>query len=393
MSASASATVTVCGAGIVGLACVLALTRAGIATTLIAPRRPPSAIAGDPYSPRVYAISPASRRLLDRLGVWSALPQARIAPVERMEIRGDAGGQLDLDAWQAAESHLAWIVESTEIERVLEQAVAWSGATWLDDTVAAWKPGTLTTAAGRVVTTSLAIGADGAASPLRTLAGLAHHSKPYGDVGLVAHVDCERPAQRTALQWFGSDGVLALLPLPDTARGSQVSMVWSVNAARAQDVQSLRPDAQAERLPAMLAALTSGRLGALCLNSPIFGFPLYAEHADPVAEGVALIGDAAHRVHPLAGQGLNLGLGDVEALVATVAGREPFRGPGDIQVLRRYRRARAEPVAAIRLVTDGLHRLFTTPAAPVAWMRNAGLSWVDAVPALKRVLVEQASHS
>jgi ubiquinone biosynthesis UbiH/UbiF/VisC/COQ6 family hydroxylase len=310
-----------------------------------------------------------------------------------MEIHGDAGGRLDLDAWQAGASQLAWIVESTEIERVLEQAVSWSGVAWVDDIVAAWQPGSLTTATGRVLATALAIGADGAASPLRKMAGLIHHSKPYGDVGLVAHFDTQWSAQHTALQWFCDDGVLALLPLPDSARGPQVSMVWSVHAGRAQDMQSLLPEVQAERLPSMLAAITGGRLGALRLNSRLFGLPLYVEHVDPIATGVALIGDAAHRVHPLAGQGLNLGLGDVEALVAAVVGREPFRAAGDMRVLRRYRRARAEPVAAMRLVTDGLHRLFTTQGGPVARLRNAGLSWVDAVPALKRVLVEQASHS
>lgn len=393
--------VIVCGAGIVGMSSVLALTRAGVKTTLVAPRPPALAAAGDVYNSRVYAISPASQRFLADLGVWDALPGARIAPVSAMEIHGDGGASLHLDAWQAAQTELAWIVESSELERVLAQALTWSGARWIDDTVDQWQSDasqkeasvSIKTAKGLTLSAELCVGADGAASPLRAMTGLAHHSTPYGDVGLVAHLDCDIAHQSTAYQWFGEDGVLALLPLPDTERGHQVSMVWSVRQSRAQDVQSLLPDVRAQRLPAMLAQVAGERLGAMRLNSPVHGFPLYVEHADVIAPGVALVGDAAHRVHPLAGQGLNLGLGDVQALVQAVSQREPFRGAGDMHVLRRYRRARAEPVAAMRMVTDGLHKLFATRAAPIVWLRNSGLSWVDAVPALKRVLVGRAAAS
>ena len=387
--------VVVCGAGIVGMASVLALARAGIKAHLVAPR-PAAAVqagASESYSPRVYAISPASQSFLAGLGVWDALNPARIAPVTAMEIQGDGGARLHLDAWHAAASHLAWIIEASEIERVMTQALSWSGVQWIDDNVAQWRPGELTTAKGKVIGFDLCIGADGAASPVRKMAGLSHHSTPYGDIGLVAHFDCALPHQDTAFQWFGEDGVLALLPLPDTARGHQVSMVWSVRASRAQDVQSLLPEERAQRLPAMLTRVAGERLGALSLNSDVHGFPLFVEHGDVVAPGVALVGDAAHRVHPLAGQGLNLGLGDVQALVQVLAERESYRGLGDMHVLRRYRRMRAEPVAAMRAVTDGLHKLFTLQSMPAALLRNAGLSCFDAVPALKRVLVGHASRS
>lgn len=387
--------VVVCGAGIVGMASVLALARAGIRTQLVAPRpaMPGQPVADRPYHPRVYAISPASQQFLSELGVWDALDHARIAAVTTMEIEGDGGARLHLDAWHAARSHLAWIVESGEIERVMTQVLAWSGAPWIDDSVAQWRTGEVVTARGQTIACELCIGADGAASPLRTMAGLSHQATPYGDVGLVAHLDCTLPHQNTACQWFTEDGVLALLPLPDTARGHQVSMVWSVRQSRAQDVLSLLPAERRQRLPAMLARVAGERLGALRLNSDVHGFPLSVEQAEVIAPGIALVGDAAHRVHPLAGQGLNLGLGDVRELARVLANREPFHGAGDMQVLRRYRRARAEPVAAMRVVTDGLHKLFTLRAAPIALLRNAGLTWVDAVPALKRVLVEHACRS
>lgn len=383
--------VAVCGAGIVGLACALALSRAGVKTALIAPRGAELPPASDPFHPRVYAISPASRRFLTELGVWGLIPQARVGRMAAIDIFGDQGGELHLDAWQAATDALAWIVESAEIERVLAQALAWSGVPWIDDTVTQWSAGELRTKSGQIIQAELSVGADGAASPLRQFAGLTHHSTPYGDVGLVAHLDAQYAHQDTAFQWFTEEGVLALLPLPDSSRGSQVSMVWSVRAARAQDVRSLEPAALAARLPGLLGNITDGRLGRLTLNSPVHGFPLYVEHADVVAPGVALVGDAAHRVHPLAGQGLNLGLGDVEILAQVVSGRESYRSAGDMHVLRRYRRQRAEPVAAMRLVTDGLHRLFNNPVAPVAWLRNTGLNMVDAIPPLKRVLVGRAS--
>src|SRR5699024_990933 len=124
-----------------------------------------------------------------------------------------------------------------------------------------------------------------------------------------------------------------------------------------------------------LQAITSGRLGDLQVRSPLFGFPLTLEQTDMIAPRVALVGDAAHRVHPLAGQGLNLGLGDIESLIDVLKAREAWRGAGDARVLARYRRARAEPVQAMRVATHGLHRLFATQAAPVAWLRNTGMHW------------------
>ncbi|CAM3384351.1 UbiH/UbiF family hydroxylase [Bordetella sputigena] len=383
--------ILVCGAGIVGLATALALARQKQAVTVLAPVAAVPPAPAEHYHPRVYAISPASQRFLAALGIWDALPAARIAPVDAMEVHGDADGSVTLNAWQAAQPHLAWIVEAAEIERVLAQAVRLSGIPWIADRCAGFEAGAVLTENGAQLRTDLAIGADGAGSPLRSAAGLAQHSRPYGQVGLVTHLDAALPHHGTAMQWFHDEGVLALLPLPDTARGPQVSMVWSAPTARAQALQALPAEAQADAVVAHLAAVTQGRLGDLRMNIGLHGFPLFLEHAQMTAPGVALVGDAAHRLHPLAGQGLNLGLGDAEALAAIVARREPYRAAGDARVLRRYQRARAEPVLAMRLATDGLHKLFTSRAAPAAWLRNAGMRWVDAAPLFKRLLIEQAS--
>ncbi|MBO1113733.1 UbiH/UbiF family hydroxylase [Bordetella petrii] len=385
--------IVVCGAGIVGLASALALARRGQRVALLAPAATVPAADPDAYHPRVYAISPASQRFLAELGVWDAMPAARIMPVQAMEIHGDADGRVDLTAWQAAQPQLAWIVESGEIERVLMQAVRMFGIPWLPERCVGYRDGAVETSSGEWLRAELFVGADGAASPLRTAAGIPHTSVPYQDTGLVAHLDAELAHHGTAFQWFRDDGVLALLPLPDTSAGPQVSMVWSMRNAQAQSLQALAPEAQAAQLEQLLAHAAQGRLGRLRMRSKLHGFPLTLDQARMTAPGIALAGDAAHRVHPLAGQGLNLGLGDVEALARAVAGREPYRTAGDARVLRRYQRARAESVFAMRLATDGLYRLFGTRAAPLAWLRNAGMQWVDASPFLKRHLIDGASRN
>lgn len=383
--------IVICGAGIVGLSTALALARRGQRVAVLAPRASVPAADADHYHPRVYAISPASQRFLADLGVWDAMPAARLTPVEAMEIHGDADGQVNLNAWQAALPQLAWIVESGEIERVLIQAVRMFGIPWLEDRCTGYQDGAVDTESGARIQAELFVGADGAASPLRTAAGLKHDAVSYNDTGLVVHLDAERAHHGTAFQWFRDDGVLALLPLPDTASGPQVSMVWSMRSELAQGLLALPPELQASRLETLLADAAEGRLGRLKVRSKLHGFPLTLERAQMVAPGIALAGDAAHRLHPLAGQGLNLGLGDVEALARTVAGREPYRSAGDIRVLHRYQRARAEPVLAMRLATDGLHKLFASRATPLVWLRKAGMHWVEKAPLIKRRLIAGAS--
>lgn len=387
--------IIVCGTGIVGLACALALAREGYSVRLLGPRQVPPPVQADVYHPRVYALSDASRALLDRLGAWRLMEARRLCAVEAMEVYGDADGALNLSAWQGVMGAMAWIAESGEIERALQQAVQVLGIPWVEDRFAALESGPagvqVTTASGQVLAADLLVGADGARSPVRQAAAIEYGYTPYGDMGVVAHLDIGRPHQNRAFQWFTGDSVLALLPLPDTADGPQASLVWSMRESRARAWLALsQPDQQAH-LAAHARTITGGRLGALTLRTRPQGFPLSLERSAMVAPGVALAGDAAHRVHPLAGQGLNLGLGDVQALADTLRAREPYRGCGDARVLARYRRARAEPVWAMALVTHGLHRLFGLPCAPAAWARNAGMRAVDHLPFLKRRLVQAAA--
>lgn len=384
--------IVVCGTGIVGLATALAFARRGERATLLGPKRSFEPARPEEFHARVYAISPSSQRFLAELGVWGLLDAKRLTAVEAMEIHGDGEGLLNLNAWQTAQTELAWIVESLEIERVLTQAVQMFGVSWVPEKFATYAPGRITTEQGSVLEAELFVAADGAQSPLRAAAGVPVTVRPYGATGLVAHFNCQLPHQGTALQWFTSEGVLALLPMPTTTQGPQVSMVWSAKESMANEVLSMSAPEQSKYLSAKLNEMTASRLGALTMRSPLHGFPLSLNQSPMIAEGLALAGDAAHRLHPLAGQGLNLGLGDVEALVDTIAGRESFRSPGDAMLLRRYRRARAEPVLAMRLVTDGLFRLFDARQAPVVWLRNAGMNVVEKLPFIKRQLIEGASR-
>ena len=383
--------VIVCGAGIVGMATALALTRARINVALVAPRRVPPAMPAEQYHARVYAISPASQAFLASLGIWDAMPQERITAVDAMQVNGDRDGQVVLDAWQAAQPHLAWIVESGEIERALFQALAIYGVPWIDDVMQTWQDGQITTGRGQVMQASLFIGADGARSPLRTAAGMTHQKREYGHKGLVTHLTCAKPHQNTAYQWFSDHHVLAFLPMPDTHEGHQVSLVWSVDDATADRYLQMDEAALAQALPEALNQVAAGCLGELRVRSPLHGFALTLEKAQVVAPGVALVGDAAHRVHPLAGQGLNLGLMDIKVLAQVLADKEAFRPYGDLRVLERYARTRAADVMAMRLATDGLYRLFAHDLPALPLLRNAGMKLVQQLPWVKRRLIAGAS--
>lgn len=383
--------ILVCGGGIAGMAMALGLARKGFDASLLGPVPPRPPLGADAYHPRVYAISQASRQLLESLGVWQMMESRRVTPVEAMEVHGDATGEVTLHAWQSTQENLAWIVESGEMERVLQQALQVYGLPWWQEKFSHLEGRVACTESGRKLPFNLLVGADGARSPVRKSAGIFHDSRPYGDTGVVAHLTAELPHQNIAVQWFTGDSILALLPMPDTAEGHQVSMVWSLRGEVAADLMAMGPEARAATLESRLAAATGGRLGRLTLRSTPFAFPLFLERSGMVAPGIALVSDAAHRVHPLAGQGLNLGLGDVSGLLQVLIHKEAYRSVGDERVLARYRRARAQPILAMSVATDGLHRLFASQAAPLVALRNLGMHAVDRLPVVKRFLIGGAA--
>jgi 2-octaprenyl-6-methoxyphenol hydroxylase len=376
--------VVIVGAGLVGAAAALALGRQGLRVALI--ERQPPQLPDDTWDTRIYAISPASQRFLERIGAWQRMDPVRIQPVFRMDVAGDASGAIRLDAYAAGVSHLATILESGRLQHALWQAIEADGSVALFcpasiESLASEDAFTrLTLGDGSVLETELVVGADGAASRIRDWAGLSSTLTPYGQSGVVANFECERPHRGTAFQWFFDSDILAWLPL----NGNRLSMVWSTQTAHADELVAL----DAAALTEQVRAAGHDRLGQLRLLTPAAAFPLRLIRVEAaVAPGVALIGDAAHGVHPLAGQGVNLGFGDAEALVDVLAAHRRAHC-GDLRVLQAYARQRAEPVQRMQTLTHGLHHLFADQRA--AWLRNAGMRVVDHLPPLKAALVREA---
>lgn len=378
------------GAGIVGLATSLALVQHGIKVTLLRQAEGPQAQSigshadGQPFDRRVYAIAPASQQFLDGLGVWSALPKDRIAPVYDMRVHPSASPgarQLHLSAYEAGCEALAWIVESQALVTALEQALVFARVKSIIGSVAAVNADddplqtTLICTDGQILSAKLVVAADGASSPLRGIAGIAATEKSYGQKAMVAALALEHAHRDSAWQWFGDHGVLAVLPMPcheqlqfteahsELARdtgGHRASLVWSTRSEYAEQMLT-RPPAE---LSAAITALAGDHLGQVTVLQPPVAFDLRLIRAESViGPRLVLAGDAAHVIHPLAGQGLNLGLADADCLASVLGqARRQYRkanfDAGAPLLLRRFRRSRAEPVAAMQQVTDWLSRLF-----------------------------------
>ncbi len=382
------------GGGLVGGSLAVALADAGVSVALVDARTNQATVdkprAAGQFDQRVFALRPASRQFLEACGIWGHVDQNRVASVTRMVVTGDDGvSRLTFDAYRNGMLELAAIVENSMLqlalhkaleERVLVrlldgrrcEAVNWSDAAVsvkLDD--------------GQQINARLVVAADGANSRVRALSGIDINESAYGHSAVVANFATTINHGGTAWQWFRPDGVLALLPLPE----QQVSMVWSTQQAHAEELLGLADGMLAERV----TEASNRALGELTQTGAAAAFALRLMKAASVTgPRLALVGDAAHNVHPLAGQGLNLGLADASSLASVIAAR----GPDDIgssAVLARYRRSRAEEIMAMQLTTDGLHRLFQSSAPGVAWLRNTGLRLTERMSPLKRILVKHAA--
>jgi 2-polyprenyl-6-methoxyphenol hydroxylase-like FAD-dependent oxidoreductase len=363
--------VEVRGAGIVGKSLALSLAAIGLDVALRG-----AAASGDDV--RAYALSPASIALLRGLHVWDTLPDDAKTPVHDMVVHGDAAaGVLEFSAWQQCVAELAVITDAGALERVLDAALG--GATRVTRVDVDVQATLVAHCEGRAAASLAALGA-----------ATAFERSDTGQRAIAARVVASLPHRNVARQWFRSPDVLALLPFDRPERERSYALVWSLPRERADALLAL--DAAAFELE--LAAAASGEVGALSLATERAAWPLVVGGAAAWSgPGWVLVGDAAHVVHPLAGQGLNLGLADVAALTATVAGREPWRALGDERLLRRYERQRAAPTWAMRQMTDGLLRLFAASSAPIRELRNNGMALVNRVPPLKRWLTGRALDS
>ena len=366
--------VQVLGAGIVGRSLALALARAGLQVAL----RPEAARASGEGDVRAYALNAASVELLRSLKVWDALPPGAATPVLDMLVQGDANqSEIDFSAWQQHVNALAWITDAAVLERELASAVRFA-------------PHITVIEAGTEVRAPLTALCEGKASATREALGVAFERHDYGHQAIAARLTSTRAHQGIARQWFRSPDVLALLPFDTPQPDKSYALVWSLPNERAQALLAL--DAVAFEQQLMQA--TSGEAGDLQLASERAAWPLMLAQASAwCGPGWVLLGDAAHVVHPLAGQGLNLGLADVAALTDVIRQREPWRALGDEKLLRRYARERIAPTWAMGQVTDGLLRLFSHDAPALRELRNRGLTLVNRLPPLKRWLTARALDS
>jgi 2-octaprenylphenol hydroxylase len=382
--------VAIAGAGLVGLALAPALARKGLAVALI-DAAPVAAVEAPPdgVDVRVYAISPGSASFLHALGAWQELPPERIAAVETMRVEGDDRAVLNFSAYEIGQRALAWIVEERALRAALVPLLHGAGVEIVAPArfaALSFSPDVaeLTLEGGDRLAARLVVGADGVNSWVRRAAGVLVDPRPYGQTAVVANFACERAHHGCARQWFlPGDGILAFLPLP----GRAVSIVWSAPEALAAELMALAPDALCERV----AAAGHQSLGRLTPVTPPAAFPLrFLRLPSPIAHRLALVGDAAHGVHPLAGQGVNLGFGDAQALADVLGSRGPVADPGAPILLERYARARAGSVLAMQAVTDGLTRLFSLSTPGLRFLRNAGMTAVDRLPFVKSILAQPA---
>ncbi|MBV8496201.1 MAG: FAD-dependent monooxygenase [Gammaproteobacteria bacterium] len=389
--------VAIVGGGPVGACLGALLVRGeggarGLRVAVLEPRPPAALPAGAALEARVVALSRASERILARAGAWPAVCGARLCPYERMRIWHESeaptsAAVLVFDAADAGEPNLGYIAESRLVQAALLAAFTGAGGELVEapfSSLAIADGGVSITTPQGMLEARLIVGADGVQSAVRQAVGLAVEASGYGQTAIVANVATARPHAATAWQRFMRDGTLAFLPLADGTS----SIVWSADEALAARLLAL----PAERFAAELDRASDLALGETRLVTPRFSFPLQRLAAQRyVAQRVALVGDAAHVVHPLAGQGVNLGLLDAAALaevvLAAVARRED---PGALAVLRAYERWRKSEVALISAAIDAFDRLLAHGGGPLARLARRGMSWVNRSEELRRLFIRRA---
>lgn len=378
--------IVIVGGGLAGTATAAALQGKGYRLALVQPA-PPRVLPENEWDSRIYAVTPGNLEFLKKIGAWQHLETGRVAAIHAMHVWGDAANSgapaLVFDAYEAGLPELGVIAEESLMLQGLQQA--------LDEVEVVcpsvgksicWEPdrARLLLEDGREITARLVVGADGGNSWVRREAGIAVQATPYGQKGVVANFSTEKPHGGIARQWFRKDGILAWLPLP----GNRISIVWSAFDAQADRLVNL-PHADFCR---EVAAAGNFALGELQLMTSPAAFPLVMQRNEAlIAPRCALVGDAAHRVHPLAGQGINLGWRDVQQLALTLQGGED---PGAWLRLRAFERSRKADVLVMQGVTFGLQKLFNNDLSLIGWLRNSGLSAVNGIAPVKRTLMAHA---
>jgi 2-octaprenyl-3-methyl-6-methoxy-1,4-benzoquinol hydroxylase/2-octaprenylphenol hydroxylase len=383
--------VAVVGAGMVGAALALRLADAGFDVALIEAREPPPWNAQDDVDLRVVALAPSSVEFLDRVGAWPTMASLRACAYTRMHVwDATAPGELTFDAREQGDAALGFIIENRLIQSVLWNALAKANVTLrvpanVVGTEADTDRRTLAFDDGTSISARLVVAADGAESALRKLAGIDVRERRYEQRAIVAHVTTERPHESTAWQRFLPNATLAFLPLGD----GRSSIVWSAQESDVERLLALDDDAFCREL----GVAFDFRLGRVTATTKRAAIPLRLLLAKRyTAPRLALVGDAAHVVHPLAGQGVNLGLRDaVELANALVDARDAKRDIAADFVLRRYERRRSSDNALSAYAFDTIQYVFGSDLLPLAAARGAALSIVDRLPPLKKLFARHAA--
>lgn len=402
MSHSADFDILVVGGGMIGSAAALGLSRQGWRVGLVESQTRetlvtdiPPATGVDDFEPRVSALSLASQRLLDHLGVWAGVCKSRHCPYQAMTVwDGDGTGRIHFEAAELQSESLGTIVENRAVVKALFQEILDSSVELIDGVKVSgwWQDAGLSGVRlddGRSLGASLVVAADGANSRLRQWAGLPTREWDYDQQAIVCTVKTAQSHRATAWQRFSQTGPLAFLPLLNESGDTHFcSIVWSQDTEEARRLMALDESAFAAELETAIER----ELGAVETVSKRFAFPLRQRHAkDYVAEGIALIGDAAHSIHPLAGQGANLGYSDVRVLLEELSrSKSAGLNPADAIVLARYQRRRKGENLSMMAAMEGFKQLFGRDELAVRWLRNTGLRWFDRLGPIKQRIAAQA---
>ena len=381
--------VIIVGAGMVGTTLAVALsTEQNLNIALIEPFELKTMTDSDPADIRVSAISQASEQLLKNLNIWSHLISSRLSPFTDMTVWETQASKIHFDSADVGEPHLGHLIENRHIQQAsLSECRQKSNVTFLCPDKPVSKEGNaLTLDSGKVVTADLIVAADGAQSPLRDWTGIESKGWDYEQHGLVCTVTTEQPHLQTARQRFLSEGPLAFLPLADP---HQCSIVWTNSIKEAERLKQLTDD----EFKDTLAEALEHQLGEITNVGPRASFPLKCRHASHyVEQGFALVGDAAHTIHPLAGQGVNIGFLDAATLAEIVINaQQKGRQIGSHHTLAKYQRQRKGDNLAIQLAMDAFKRVFGSDNPAVHIARQSGFKFVNNSELLKRCFMQQAS--
>lgn len=390
--------VIVVGGGLVGSSFAAALKQSGLSVALVEsqPSLTPNGLphrdsikSTDQWDSRIYAISPGSRSFLEGCGAWSLLDTARVEPVETMRVFGDTGSELEFGAYEMGVMELCCIVENNALRRALWQVLLQQESLALFESARCLAlrfdqdSATLTLEDGQSLQASLIVGADGRDSWVRNQAGIRAAPLDYRQCAVVANFACELPHRGIAYQWFQPDGILALLPLP----GNRVSMVWSVGPERSAELMLLSH----EELSRRVFVAANHQLGGMEVITPPASFALRMLVLPRIsAPRLALLGDAAHNMHPLAGQGVNTGFRDASQLSRLLMERGAQKDCGDALMLRRYERKRKEDIYSMQATTYALKHLFNNDIPLLRIMRNFGLFATNQMGPVKKMLMQHA---